>query len=60
MRLAVQILISLIILGIVALTIFSPTLIEAVAMLGLTVICVVVAKRQGLKRAVILFLKEMW
>jgi hypothetical protein len=60
MRLAVQILISLIILGIVALTIFSPTLTEALAMLGLAVVCLVVAKKRGFKRAVILFLKEMW
>jgi len=60
MKLALQILITSIILAILALTIFAPALTEGLAMLGLAVVCVVVAKNQGFKRVVILFLKEMW
>ncbi len=60
MRLAVQVLISVMILAIFALSVFAPGWTEALAMFGLAVVCVVVATRHGVKRAVILFLKEMW
>jgi len=53
-------LIALNILAIAALTIIAPGLPEALALLVLTVVFIVAARRQGLKRAVILFLKEMW
>ena len=45
---------------IAALMIFAPDLIEALAMFGLLAVCVVVAIKNGLMRAVVLFLKEMW
>jgi len=60
MNLTIQILISLAILSSLALVIFAPGLTEALAMLGLFAVCVGVAKAHGMRRAVILFLKEMW
>jgi hypothetical protein len=60
MKLAPQIVISSLILAIFAFEFFAPASTEASALLGLAVVCVVIAKRQGFKRAVILFLKEMW
>jgi len=60
MKFTVQLLIALNILAIAALTIIAPGLPEALALLVLTVVFIVAARRQGLKRAVILFLKEMW
>jgi hypothetical protein len=49
MKVAVPILISLLILAILALVFFSPGLTEALAMVGLTIVCVVVAKNRGIK-----------
>jgi hypothetical protein len=60
MRLTLQILICLIILAAAVATILAPVLIEGVGILVLTGVCAVVAWKQGLRRAAILFLKEMW
>jgi hypothetical protein len=60
MKLRTQIRPSLAILAITALVIFAPTVAEAIAMLGLVVVCVAVATRHGIKRSLILFRKEMW
>jgi hypothetical protein len=60
MKLRIQIIISATILTIFAFEIFVPGLLEALATLGRGVACVNVARTQGIKRAVILFLKEMW
>jgi hypothetical protein len=60
MKLTIQILLSLAILAIFGLAIFAPGMTEALAVLGLFAVCVVVAIKQGIMRAVVLFLKEMW
>jgi hypothetical protein len=60
MKRTAEILICLSILVITALTIFAPVSSEALAMFGLFVVCVVVAIKHGIMRAVVLFLKEMW
>jgi hypothetical protein len=60
MKFTVQLLIALNILAIAALVIIAPGLPEALALLVLTGVFIVVARRQGLKRAVIFFLKEIW
>jgi len=60
MKHAIQILFCLTVLAILVLTIIAPGLTEGLAMLGLFLICIVVAVKQGMVRAVVLFLKEMW
>ncbi len=60
MKRTAEILVCLSILATTAFAIFAPVFLEVLAMLGLFVVCVVVAIRQGIMRAVILFVKEMW